>query len=156
MSSKHTWYRACASVLRRALKEQVDLALKGLELRPRNILRYRYGLHHALGRALTLDEVRTRTRLQCRNCLVSIAYPAIQPHQHTAHLPPVTGCAQMCNSPASKPHSQVTLWVFTSQVGELYGLKGERVRQIEGVAMAMLKKGLEHGLRRTLEETPED
>lgn len=29
------------------------------------------------------------------------------------------------------------------------------MRQIEGVAMAMLKKGLEHGLRRTLEETPE-
>jgi RNA polymerase sigma factor (sigma-70 family) len=81
----------------RALKEQVDLALKGLELRPRNILRYRYGLHHALGRALTLNEV-----------------------------------------------------------GDLYGLKGERVRQIEGVAMAMLKKGLEHGLRHTLEETPED
>lgn len=41
----------------RALKEQVDLALKGLDLRPRNILRYRYGLHSALGRALTLNEV---------------------------------------------------------------------------------------------------
>ena len=44
----------------RALREQVDLALKGLDLRPRNILRYRYGLHHALGRPLTLNEVRTR------------------------------------------------------------------------------------------------
>jgi hypothetical protein len=43
----------------RALREQVDLALKGLDLRPRNILRYRYGLHTALGRPLTLNEVRT-------------------------------------------------------------------------------------------------
>lgn len=41
----------------RALREQVDLALKGLDLRPRNILRYRYGLHTALGRPLTLNEV---------------------------------------------------------------------------------------------------
>lgn len=85
MSSKHTWHRGCASVLRRALKEQVDLALKGLELRPRNILRYRYGLHHALGRALTLNEVRTRACLQCRNCLLSIAYPAIQLHTSILH-----------------------------------------------------------------------
>ena len=35
------------------------MALKGLDLRPRNILRYRYGLHTALGRPLTLNEVRT-------------------------------------------------------------------------------------------------
>jgi hypothetical protein len=37
------------------------------------------------------------------------------------------------------------------QVGDLYGLKGERVRQIEGVAMKMLKKGLQQGLRKTLD-----
>jgi DNA-directed RNA polymerase sigma subunit (sigma70/sigma32) len=36
-------------------------------------------------------------------------------------------------------------------VGLLYGLKGERVRQIEGVAIQMLKKGLQQGLRKTLE-----
>lgn len=42
------------------------------------------------------------------------------------------------------------------QVGDLYGLKGERVRQIEGVAIAMLKKGLQQGLRKTLEDTQVD
>ena len=53
----------CHKRLCRALREQVDLALKGLDLRPRNILRYRYGLHTALGRPLTLNEVRTQRTL---------------------------------------------------------------------------------------------
>ena len=44
-----------------------------------------------------------------------------------------------------------SLLVFACQVGDLYGLKGERVRQIEGVAIKMLKKGLQQGLRKTLE-----
>ena len=46
--------------------------------------------------------------------------------------------------------------VVVCQVGELYGLKGERVRQIEGVAISMLKKGLQQGLRKTLEGQHDD
>ena len=41
----------------RAVKEQVNQALKGLDLRPRNILRYRYGLHQLANGPLTLNQV---------------------------------------------------------------------------------------------------
>jgi hypothetical protein len=44
---------------RRAAMEFMALAIKELDLRPGNILRYRYGLHTSSGRALSLDEVWT-------------------------------------------------------------------------------------------------
>lgn len=69
---------------RRALKAKVDHALQGLSLRPRNILRYRYGMHQLIDSPLTLKEV-----------------------------------------------------------GELYGLKSERIRQIESLAKEVLKTGLQ-------------
>ena len=52
--------------------------------------------------------------------------------------------------PFSSWLSPPPLIAVVCQVGDLYGLKGERVRQIEGVAMKMLKKGLQQGLRKTL------
>lgn len=62
----------------------MDHALQGLSLRPRNILRYRYGMHQLIDSPLTLKEV-----------------------------------------------------------GELYGLKSERIRQIESLAKEVLKTGLQ-------------
>ena len=44
---------------RRAFMEFMALAIKELDLRPGNILRYRYGLHAPHARALSLDEVWT-------------------------------------------------------------------------------------------------
>lgn len=51
---------SCVLPCRSTLKEQVDLALQGLDMRPRNILRWRYGLQrNKFDRPLTLNEVRT-------------------------------------------------------------------------------------------------
>lgn len=77
----------------RALKAKVDHALQGLSLRPRNILRYRYGMHQLIDSPLTLKEV-----------------------------------------------------------GELYGLKSERIRQIESLAKEVLKTGLQ----RNFETAPDN
>ena len=70
----------------RSLREQVDLALKGLDLRPRNILRYRYGLHSALGRPLTLNEVRAPT----------VALPVDNSVNLCNHVPGLTHTMALC------------------------------------------------------------
>ena len=85
----------------RALKAKVNHALQGLSLRPRNILRYRYGIYQ---------------------------------------VPDQSGVQQGAESP-------LTL----REVGQLYGLKSERIRQIESIAKEVLKTGLTAQFQNELE-----
>lgn len=76
--------------MRRRMEKKVDHALQALSIRPRNILRYRFGLHKNVDNPLSLSEV-----------------------------------------------------------AELYGLKSDRVRQIEVLALAVLQSSVEGDVRKS-------
>lgn len=83
------------AVWRRRFEKKVDHALQALSIRPRNILRYRFGLHKNVDNPLSLTEV-----------------------------------------------------------AELYGLKSDRVRQIEMLALAVLQSSVEGDVKNSRRRMP--